>query len=182
LALQANRFILKITEDAMETRNQTPESHHDKFRRLSTSRMSKVINMMTLIAKLNNRRLYFFSDADLEELFGMYQKMGIAAREYFKAPDLYNEMPTTFSFQNSAPVPKDEVEKHMLFRKMAESRMSTVLQQLRLVVNLSVRSNYKYTEQEVRELFEAYDAQGAAVAGRFKPLATDFHYSDADEH
>ena len=162
----------------MENRKQQTESRHDKFRRLSTSRMSKIMNFMALIGNLTNPRLYYFTEADVAELFGTYQKMGKAARGYFNGLTFYNEMPTEFSFHNSASVPKDQVEKHKAFQKMAATRMSKVLQQLRLVVNLSATSNYRYEASEIKELFAAYDAQGEAVAACFKPLATDFHYSD----
>lgn len=47
--------------------------------------------------------------------------------------------------------------KHERFKRLARMRGERVLKDLRLLSNLANRSNYEYTESEVRNLFSAID-------------------------
>jgi len=43
------------------------------------------------------------------------------------------------------------------FKKLAEGRMSKLLHDVKLIGNLSDKSNYKYTEEQVEEIFTEID-------------------------
>lgn len=152
------------------------ETHNQRFRRLASARLSRIFQTMSLIANLSGSQ-YAYTQADADEMFTTYQKLGNAARAYFTGPTRWNEMPSTFAFKNQEAVSADEQEAHSRFRRLAENRMSRVLRDLRLVVNLSDRSNYTFTENEVAQMFDAYESLGKAVAARFVHLPQEFHFT-----
>lgn len=60
--------------------------------------------------------------------------------------------------------------------------MSHVLRDLRLIVSLSDRGNYTFTDDEVKQMFDAYEDLGKQVqAYFFHPrvvnLPSEFHFS-----
>lgn len=59
-------------------------------------------------------------------------------------------------------------EKILKFERIAERRVSEVLNKLRLVGNLSNRRNYAYTEDHVREIFDAVEGELRATKARFR--------------
>lgn len=156
----------------METRN-------EKFRRLAELRLGRILQTMNLIANLSAPQ-YVYTSEDITELFNMYQTMGNAAQTYFQGLTRYNEMPSSFMFTNTVTVAPELTSAHARFRRLAENRMSRVLRDLRLLVNLSDKSNYSYTNSEVAQLFDAYTNKGREIAALFAPLTTDFHFKPKD--
>ena len=53
--------------------------------------------------------------------------------------------------------------RHEKFKRLATLRTNAVLEKLRLLGNLSSRTNYDYTDEEVIKIFSAIDAQLKAV-------------------
>ncbi len=53
------------------------------------------------------------------------------------------------------------------FRRLAEKRTTSVLEQLRILGNLSNKANYDYSPEEVRKIFYAIDSQLRTVKARF---------------
>ena len=49
--------------------------------------------------------------------------------------------------------------KHDKFKRLAEQRGNRILHYLRLLSNLSNKSNYDYSEAEVRQMFSTIDHQ-----------------------
>jgi len=156
----------------METRN-------EKFRRLAELRLGRIMQTMNLIANLSAPQ-YVYTPEDIVELFNMYQTMGKAAQTYFHGPTRYNEMPSNFIFTNTATVASKSITAHDRFRRLAENRMSRILRDLRLLVNLSDKSNYTYSDEEVTELFNAYVNKGRTIAALFAPRDTTFHFKPRD--
>lgn len=153
----------------METRN-------DKFRRLAQKRMSTLYQDMNKIANLANNTRYEATAADIEELATKYHTQGLNIRAYFDAPmTLWNELPTDFTFDNTAP--PVNAEKHRLFRELATKRMENVFLDARLIVNLSNKSNYTFSPQEVDLLMDGYENKGIEVFNRFMPLKTEFRFN-----
>jgi hypothetical protein len=53
------------------------------------------------------------------------------------------------------------------FIKLAEARMSKALKLIRLIGNLSNRSNYEYTEEDVQKIVRALESEVKDLRGRF---------------
>jgi len=53
------------------------------------------------------------------------------------------------------------------FKRLASKRTTALLNQLRLLGNLSNRANYEYNEVDVRKIFKAVDEQLKFVKGKF---------------
>ena len=53
------------------------------------------------------------------------------------------------------------------FKRLAEKRTTSVLEQLRILGNLSNKANYDYSPEEVRKIFTAIDSQLRTVKARF---------------
>jgi hypothetical protein len=54
------------------------------------------------------------------------------------------------------------------FERLAERRVSEVVKKMRLVGNLANRRNYTYTEDHVRQILEAIDAEMRQVKAKFR--------------
>jgi len=54
------------------------------------------------------------------------------------------------------------------FKRVATRRTLKVLEALRILGNCSNRSEYEYTEEDVRKIFSAIEKQLADVKARFK--------------
>ena len=54
------------------------------------------------------------------------------------------------------------------FKRLASKRTTNVLNQLRLLGNLSNKANYDYEEADVRKVFRAIDEQLRIVKAKFK--------------
>lgn len=61
------------------------------------------------------------------------------------------------------------------FKQLAEQRVSKALKQIKLIGNLSNRSNYVYEDQDVRKIYKALRAALDEMKGRFdsKGVAKD---------
>lgn len=53
------------------------------------------------------------------------------------------------------------------FKRLATRRTNAVLDKLRLLGNLSNKSNYDYTEEDLRKIFSAIDEDLKRVKARF---------------
>lgn len=157
------------------------ESRNQKFRRLGASRMTRIFQVMNLIANLSAPQ-YVYTIDDITELFTTYRELGKTSQEYFQetGPTRYNEMPDSFVFKNQSTTKPESRAAHERFRRLAEKRMSRVVHTLRLLTNLSDRSNYTYSPEEVTELFVAFKKKGQAVEALFAPLETEFSFKNQE--
>ncbi|WP_338214773.1 hypothetical protein [Companilactobacillus muriivasis] len=156
----------------METRN-------DKFRRLAELRLTRIFENMNSIANLSAPK-YKYTEAEIKDLFGTYQELGVECRKYFSGPTRYNEMPSTFKFKAPDLSDNDSSFGHDRFRHLAENRMSQVAQFTRKLASLSVKSHYTYTKEELNELFDAYEKKGHDIESLFLPLTDEFHFKPKD--
>lgn len=70
------------------------------------------------------------------------------------------------------------------FIRIAEKRMSRIFSQMNLIANLSNKKHYSYTDDEIKELFRAYENKGKEIKSLFEsstkfdiPLSTYFKFS-----
>jgi hypothetical protein len=61
------------------------------------------------------------------------------------------------------------------FIRLATSRVRHLLNELRILGNLSNRASYRYNEQQVAEIFEAIDDAVSDAKARFRTKRPDFH-------
>lgn len=54
------------------------------------------------------------------------------------------------------------------FVRIAESRVNSLIKTVRLLGNLSNKSNYSYTEQDVSKIFRSLEKELAEAKARFK--------------
>lgn len=54
------------------------------------------------------------------------------------------------------------------FKRLASKRTTSVLNQLRLIGNLSNKANYDYDEADVRKIFRAIDEQLRVMKAKFR--------------
>lgn len=54
------------------------------------------------------------------------------------------------------------------FKRLAELRGNRIIKDLRLLSNLSNRSNYSYTDEEVKAIFDAIDEEFKSTKQSFK--------------
>lgn len=57
--------------------------------------------------------------------------------------------------------------KHERFQRIATNRTNRIIDQLRLLGNCSNRSNYEYTDEEVKKIFSAIEAEVKAQRSRY---------------
>ncbi len=62
---------------------------------------------------------------------------------------------------------KDETRQEK-FRRIATRRMSRIFNNMNLIANLSNKKNYMYSQQEINELFQAYDDKGKEIRAYFE--------------
>jgi len=67
-----------------------------------------------------------------------------------------------------------EESRRKRFRRLANLRVNRILRDLRLLGNLSNKSHYDYSEEEVRKIFKAIDAQLRDSKARFKRIKRKF--------
>ncbi|MEC1179048.1 hypothetical protein P9B03_11190 [Metasolibacillus meyeri] len=149
---------------------------HQKFCEISERRMTRVFENMNLIANLSNKKNYEFVNEEIEELFYSYRKKGEEIKSYFENNVSIKPTVTEFKFLGKSNIEILE-PKRKKFRELAESRMTKVFQDMNLIANLSNKTNYTYTIQEVDELFQAYEEKGRMVESRFLPLIKEFKYT-----
>jgi hypothetical protein len=66
-----------------------------------------------------------------------------------------------------------EDEKLEKFERLAQKRVSEVMNRLRLIGNLSDKRNYNFTNEHVREMFDAVESELRVAKSRFKSEATE---------
>lgn len=54
------------------------------------------------------------------------------------------------------------------FKRLASKRTTNVLNQLRLLGNLSSKANYDYGEEDIRKIFRAIDEQLRLIRAKFQ--------------
>lgn len=58
--------------------------------------------------------------------------------------------------------------KSQKFRRLAERRATEIINKIRLIGNLSDKKNYDYTDDQIRQLFDALEGEIRLCKGRFK--------------
>lgn len=61
-----------------------------------------------------------------------------------------------------------ESSKEERFVRVAENRTNRIIKDLRLLGNCSNKSNYEYSEKDVKKIFDAIEAQMKETKARFK--------------
>jgi hypothetical protein len=59
-------------------------------------------------------------------------------------------------------------DKEARFQRLAERRVTEAIRKLRLIGNLSNRHNYAYTEEHVKQILDALEAELKQVRSRFR--------------
>ena len=74
------------------------------------------------------------------------------------------------------------------FRRIAETRMNRIFTNMNLIANLSNKKHYSYSQQEVDELFNAYQNKGIEIRNLFENspsgeiiLSKDFSFSSKED-
>ena len=62
-------------------------------------------------------------------------------------------------------------EKRDNFIRLAEGRVTRAIDSIRVIGNLSNRSNYEYTEQDSKRIIDALQSEITALKVQFKPKA-----------
>lgn len=65
-------------------------------------------------------------------------------------------------------------KKEERFLKIAENRTNTILQTLRLLGNCSNTNNYKYTDQQVKQIFSAIENELKITKMKFEKKENKF--------
>ncbi len=60
------------------------------------------------------------------------------------------------------------------FMKIAENRTNTIINTLRLLGNCSNKNNYEYTEEQVKQIFNAIDAELKITKMKFEKKELKF--------
>lgn len=63
---------------------------------------------------------------------------------------------------------KREQTREQRFKRLAEQRVNVILDKLRLLSQLSNRSNYEYTDAEVEAIFKAIQGDVNAAKAKFR--------------
>lgn len=63
-------------------------------------------------------------------------------------------------------------EKRDNFIRLAEGRVTRAIDSIRVIGNLSNRSNYEYTEEDSKRIIDALQGEIAALKLQFKPKVT----------
>ena len=74
-------------------------------------------------------------------------------------------MSATFAIMEKNP---EESVRRERFTRLAVSRVEKASEALRLIGNLSNKGNYEYTDQEVKKIFAALQAELNAAKSRFR--------------
>lgn len=68
-------------------------------------------------------------------------------------------------------------DKRERFERLAEKRVTDVINKLRLIGNLANKNNYDYTEEHVKQILDAFDQELRSLKLRFKEEASSEQYS-----
>lgn len=69
---------------------------------------------------------------------------------------------------------ENDKKKEERFLKIAENRTNTILQTLRLLGNCSNTNNYKYTDQQVKQIFSAIENELKITKMKFEKKKNKF--------
>ena len=69
---------------------------------------------------------------------------------------------------------ENDKKKEERFLKIAENRTNTILQTLRLLGNCSNANNYKYTDQQVKQIFSAIENELKITKMKFEKKEIKF--------
>lgn len=61
-----------------------------------------------------------------------------------------------------------ENEKKERFKRVAESRTNRIIDQIRLLGNCANRSNYEYSEEDIRKIFNAIEGELRVTKQKFQ--------------
>lgn len=61
-----------------------------------------------------------------------------------------------------------EQEKSQRFKRVAEARTNKIIESIRLLGNCSNKSNYSYSEEDVKKIFNAIDSELKITKQRYK--------------
>ena len=61
-----------------------------------------------------------------------------------------------------------EQEKSQRFKRVAEARTNKIIESIRLLGNCSNRSNYSYSEEDVKKIFNAIESELKVAKQRYK--------------
>lgn len=61
-----------------------------------------------------------------------------------------------------------EQEKSQRFKRVAEARTNKIIESIRLLGNCSNRSNYSYSEEDVKKIFSAIEGELKVAKQRYK--------------
>jgi hypothetical protein len=61
-----------------------------------------------------------------------------------------------------------ESEKYEKFERLAQKRVSEAMNRIRLIGNLSDKRNYSYSDEHVKEMFDALEAEIRSAKQRYK--------------
>lgn len=67
--------------------------------------------------------------------------------------------------EDAGPAGETKAEK---FERIAQRRVTEIVTKIRLIGNLSDRRNYEYTDEHVRQIFDALDSEVRACKIKFK--------------
>lgn len=65
-----------------------------------------------------------------------------------------------------------EQEKKERFKRVAENRTNKIIEQIRLLGNCANRSNYEYTEEDVKKIFYAIETELKTTKQKYREKAT----------
>ena len=69
--------------------------------------------------------------------------------------------------EDVGPVGETKAEK---FERIAQRRVGELVAKIRLIGNLSDKRNYDYTEDHVRQIFDALESEVRACKGKFRSV------------
>ncbi|QTB26600.1 hypothetical protein [Lysinibacillus sphaericus] len=155
------------------------ETRQEKFRRIAETRMSRIFSDLNLMANLSNKKHYEYSSQDVKEIFDALYNKGRDVRTYFEDYSSSRQpLSKSFSFSNKEGKIQEKETKEEKFRRIAETRISRIFVDMNLIANLSNKKHYKYSIQEVDELFTAYENKIREIQFYFEPLTQNFTFSN----
>ena len=63
--------------------------------------------------------------------------------------------------------------KYEKFKRLAENRTNKIIEMIRLLGNLSVKSTYEYSEKDISKIFSAIEKELRNTKSKFSELADD---------
>ena len=144
----------------------------ERWKKLSSQRMSRVLWTTDLIANLSSHN-YEYKDEWIEYLFSAYLQKGAEIQEIFQNPEkLSEELISEFEFPTeffNCQISKKEIK----FKEVAERRMSNLYKEMNYFSRLANTKNYTYASIDVDFLFDCYMNKYYELKSWFPPLEKD---------